>query len=147
LKSPAFLAAVLLVATAGQLAGADERFVVIANASVPGTTVRRADLAAVFLRKANRWGDGSVAVPIDQSGTSPVREAFSGAVLQMPAAAVVQYWQRRILADTSVVTQLPSVKSSDTEVLASVTKTRGSVAYVSAGTALPDGVRALTVVD
>jgi hypothetical protein len=63
---------------------------VVVNASVVGTGVRRADLAAVFLKKAVRWGDGSPANPVDQSGTSPVRKGFSEAVLHMPVMTVVQ---------------------------------------------------------
>ena len=132
---------------AGPSAAAAEPFVVVANPSVQGTSVHRADLAAVFLKKATRWGDGSAATPIDQSGTSPVRQAFSGAVLQMPVTAVVQYWQRQILSATMSPSAIPVVKSSDKEVLAAVAKTRGAVAYVSAGLELPPGVKAIAVTD
>src|SRR6187431_1463238 len=85
-----FSAAVLFVAAMGT-ARATDSFVVIVNAGVAGTSVRRADLAAVFLKKAVRWGDGSPASPVDQSTTSPVRKGFSESVLHMPVMAVVQY--------------------------------------------------------
>jgi hypothetical protein len=39
------------------------------------------------------------------------------------------------------------VKSSDDEVLVYVAKTSGAVGYVSTGTALPPGVKAVTIVD
>lgn len=137
------LGALLLSASAW--ASADEPFVVVVNTSVQGANVHRADLAAVFLKPAARWGDGSPAIPVDQSGASPVRQAFSAAVLQMPVAAVVQYWQRQLMSANAP--RLPIVKSSDEEVLAYVAKTRGAVSYVSAGRSLPSGVKVLAVID
>jgi ABC-type phosphate transport system substrate-binding protein len=123
---------------------ATDSFVVIVNSSVAGTSVHRTDLAAVFLKKAPRWGDGSAANPVDQSGTSPVRKAFSEAVLQMPVMAVVQYWGRQ-MASLAGSTKPPTVKASDDEVLVYVGKTSGAVGYVASGTALPPGVKAVTI--
>jgi ABC-type phosphate transport system substrate-binding protein len=127
-------------------AEATDAFVVVVNASVAGTTVHRADLAAVFLKKAVRWGDGSPANPVDLSGTSPVRKGFSETVLHMPVMAVVQYWGRQ-LASMATSVRPPTVKGSEGEVLAYVAKTSGAVGYVSSGTALPPGVKAVTVID
>lgn len=128
------------------LAQATDSFVVVVNASVAGTTVRRSDLAAVFLKKAVRWGDGSPANPVDQSGTSPVRKGFSESVLHMPVMGVVQYWGKQLVSMANSV-RPPTVKASDDEVLVYVAKTSGSVGYVASGTALPPGVKAVTIVD
>jgi ABC-type phosphate transport system substrate-binding protein len=125
---------------------AAESFVVIVNSSVLGTSVHRSDLAAVFMKKAVRWGDGSAANPVDQSGTSPVRKAFSEGVLQMPVTTALQYWQRQLLSPSAQI-RIPLVKSSDEDVLAYVAKTNGAVGYVAAGAALPPGVKAVAVVD
>ena len=140
--------AVLIAAavTSTAAAQATDSFVVVVNASVAGTTVHRTDLAAVFLKKAVRWGDGSAANPVDQSGTSPVRKGFSEAVLHMPVMGVVQYWGKQLVSMASSV-RPPTVKSSDDEVLAYVAKTSGAVGYVATSTALPPGVKAVTVVD
>ena len=135
----------LVVAVIGT-AHATDSFVVVVNASVAGTTVRRADLAAVFLKKAIRWGDGSPANPVDQSGTSHVRKDFSESVLHMPVMGVVQYWGKQLVSMASSV-RPPTVKASDDEVLVYVAKTSGAVGYVSNGTALPPGVKAVTVLD
>src|SRR6188474_1200963 len=132
----------LAVAVIGTVHATDS-FVVVVNASVGGTTVHRADLAAVFLKKAVRWGDGSPANPVDQSGTSPVRKGFSESVLHMPVMGVVQYWGKQLVSMASSV-RPPTVKASDDEVLAYVAKTTGAVGYVSSGTALPPGVKAVT---
>jgi ABC-type phosphate transport system substrate-binding protein len=142
------LAASLLAAavTATAAAQATDSFVVVVNASVAGTTVRRADLAAVFLKKAVRWGDGSPANPVDQSGTSPVRKGFSENVLHMPVMGVVQYWGKQLVSMASSV-RPPTVKASDDEVLLYVAKTSGAVGYVAPGTAMPPGVKVVTIVD
>jgi ABC-type phosphate transport system substrate-binding protein len=130
----------------GAPAAASDPFVVIVNASVPGTSMRRADLAAVFLNKAQRWGNGSPVTVVDQSGTSPVRRAFSETVLQMTVPAVLQYWQRQLLLPTAPV-KLPVVKQSDDEVLTVIAGTSGAVGYVSVDAALPSGVKPVAIVD
>lgn len=147
LVATAVAAAVLMTGAAPPAAAiAAEPFVVIANPSVPGTVVHRADLAAVFLKKAVRWGDGSHAVPVDQSGTSSVRKAFCDVVLQLPVTEVLQYWHKQLLSPTAVVT-LPPVKGTDNDVLGYIAATPGAVGYVSADATLPAGVKALRLVD
>ena len=126
-------------------APAADAFVVIVNPSVAGSNIKRADLAAVFLKKAPRWGSGGSAVPVDQSGTSPVRKAFSDAVLKMPVGEVVQYWQKQMFASTPL--RPPPVKGSDAEVIAFVARTAGAVGYVAAGTPLPAEVKTLALLD
>ena len=133
----------LLLAAAHALAA--DAFVVIVHPSVAGTNIKRGDLAAVFLKKSPRWGSGAAAEPVDQSGASPVRKAVSEAVVRMPVGEVVQYWQKAMLSATPV--RPPSVKDSDAEVIAYVSKRPGAVGYVAAGTPLPPGVKPLAVVE
>jgi ABC-type phosphate transport system substrate-binding protein len=140
------LAAGILVAAVLGTAQAAESYVVIVNSSVAGMNVRRADLAAVFLKKAVRWGDGTAANPVDQSGTSPLRKEFSETVLHMPVMAVVQYWGRQLVSVAASI-RPPTVKASDDEVLMYVAKTSGAVGYVATGTALPPGVKAVTIIE
>ena len=144
-RSLSLFAAVFVLAVMGT-AEATDSFVVVVNASVAGTTVHRTDLAAVFLKKALRWGDGSPANPVDQSGTSPVRKGFSEAVLHMPVMGVVQYWGKQLVSMANSV-RPPTVKASDDEVLLYVAKTSGSVGYVSNATTLPPGVKVVTIVE
>ena len=130
---------------AAAAARAADAFVVIVHPSVTGSNIKRADLAAVFLKKAPRWGGGAVAVPVDQSGASAVRKAFSEAVVGQPVAQVVQYWQKLMFSSSPL--RPPSVKGSDSEVIAFVVKTPGAVGYVSAGAPLPAEVRTLALID
>ncbi len=137
--------ATALVLLAPTVSPAADDFVVVVHASLAGSNIRRADLAAIFLKKATRWGGGGTAIPVDQSGTSAVRGAFSQAVLGMPVGTVVQYWQKQMFGATPL--RPPFVKGSDAEVLAFVAETPGAVGYVSRATALPGGVKALDVID
>jgi ABC-type phosphate transport system substrate-binding protein len=139
------LAALGLCLGGGAWAAAADDFVVVVHPSVAGTSIRRADLAAVFLKKAARWGAGGTAVPVDQSGAAAVRRGFSEAVLGMSPTAVVQYWQKQML--TASPLRPPAVKASDDEVLAFVAATEGAVGYVSKAAALPPGVKAVTLID
>jgi len=127
------------------LAAAADDFVVIVHPSVTGASIRRLDLAAVFLKKAVRWGSGGSAIPVDQSGTSPVRKSFSEAVLGMPVAAAVQYWQKQMFETRPL--RPPAVRGSDAEVIAFVAKTEGAVGYVSKTATLPPGVRTIAVIE
>ena len=138
-------AALGLALTAPALATAAEDFVVIVHPSVVGKSIHRSDLAALFLRKAARWGAGGTAVPADQSGTSPVRKAFSEAVLGMSVPTVVQYWQSQMFSTKPL--RPPVVKGTDAEVIAFVARTEGAVGYVSKAARLPAEVKAITVVD
>ena len=67
------------------------------------------------------------------------------AVLGMPVAAAVQYWQGQMVAGNRL--RPPSVRGSDAEVIAFVAKTEGAVGYVSKAAALPPGVKAIAVID
>ncbi len=138
------LAIALFLGLASPAPAADE-FVVVVHPSVAGVNVRRADLAAVFLKKAARWGTGATAVPVDQSGTSAVRSAFSQAVLGMPVATAVQYWQKQMFAVNPL--RPPAVKASDAEVLAFVAKTEGAVGYVSRSAVLTAGVKTIAIIE
>ena len=144
MRLSAGLAVALVLAVPALSPGADD-FVVIVHPSVAGAQMRRSDLAAVFLRKAPRWGGGTPAVPVDQSGTSAVRKAFSDSVIGMPVATALQYWQKQMFEATQL--RPPAVKGSDTEVIAFVAKTEGAVGYVSKAAVLPPEVKPLAVID
>jgi ABC-type phosphate transport system substrate-binding protein len=134
-----------LVLGAASLSVAADEFVVIVHPSVAGQSIRRSSLAALFLQKATRWGDESLAVPVDQSGTSAVRKSFSDSVLGMPVGAALQYWQKQMFVQSQL--RPPTVKGSDAEVIAFVAKTAGAVGYVSKGLALPPGVKPVGIIE
>jgi ABC-type phosphate transport system substrate-binding protein len=145
MKRVAVLGLTFILAGPAQVPAADG-FVVIVHPSVAGSSIKRADLAAVFLKKALRWtSGGGLAVPVDQSGTSAVRKAFSDTVLQQPVAQVLQYWQKQMFSASRLTP--PLVKGGDADVVAFVAKTAGAVGYVTAGTPLPPEVKTVALVD
>lgn len=134
------LSAMVLVLAVSAFAG-DADFRVVANNSVPVSSLSKKAASDLFLKKTTKWDGGAPAVPADQLESSSVRQAFSKAVHGKTAAAVKSYWNQQIFSGRDVP---PVEKRSDAEVLAFVRSTPGAIGYVSqaAGT---DGVRVLTV--
>jgi ABC-type phosphate transport system substrate-binding protein len=123
-------------------AGAVEagRFVLVVNGSRP-TTLTRRQVADFFLKRASTWPDGTAAAPIDLSVASPTRQAFSRKVLGQPTEGIVHYWQQQMQSGRLTP---PFVKPED-GVLSLVKATPGAIGYVAEGTALPDGVKTVTL--
>ncbi len=116
-------------------------FVVVANRGVSVAVVERTFLADAFLKNRTRWPSDDPIRPVDQSYDSPVRKAFSEAVLKRSVAAVKNYWQQRIFSGRGVP---PPALDGDAAVIDYVASHGGSVGYVSAGAALGE-TRVLTV--
>jgi ABC-type phosphate transport system substrate-binding protein len=136
----------LLVVAVGLLgfalsAPAQTSFKLIVHPSVSVDSLAVSDVSQIFLKKGDKWPDGTEAVPIDQKVGSSVREAFSQAVHQKSAAAVDAYWQKRIFSGRGLP---PVTQGSDAQVLAFVRATPGAVGYVSSGTPT-EGVKVLAV--
>lgn len=115
---------------------AEGTFVVIVNAANAATPTRE-EIADIFMKRLTRWRGGEPIVVVDAPPESPVRAAFSRAILHRGTAAMEAYWQQQIFSGRDVP---PLQKDSDAEVIAFVRKSRGAIGYVAAGAAL-DGVR------
>jgi ABC-type phosphate transport system substrate-binding protein len=134
MKLPVILV-VLLASTLS--AAAAPSFVVIVN---PGNaaTLTRDEIANIFMKRITRWNDHAVPIlVVDALPDSPVREAFSRAVLHRDVGAMEAYWQQQIFSGRDVP---PVIKDTDGEILAFVRRNPGAIGYVSAGAQL-DGVR------
>jgi ABC-type phosphate transport system substrate-binding protein len=132
----------------GGAPAADEgSFVVIVAASNPATSIKRQDLARFFLKKTGRWSDGHGVIPVDQSAGSPVRAAFTRAVLAGEGmgqiSAVQNFWLQQVYSGRS---SPPAVKASDPEIVAFVAANPGAIGYVAAASAMR-GVKVLTVTE
>lgn len=135
-----FLGAMVLALTISAVASAAD-FKIVANNSVPVTSLSKKAASDVFLKKTTKWEGGAPAVPVDQLESSSARQGFSKSVHGKTAAAVKSYWNQQIFSGRDVP---PVEKRSDAEVLAFVRSTPGAIGYVSDGAAT-DGVRVLTV--
>lgn len=119
-------------------------FVVVVNDQNTVTSMPRALVSRFFLKKALRWDSGAVAQPVDLPANSPVREAFTRAVLSKSVASVKAYWQQQIFSGREVP---PPEKPTDDAVLEFVRTTPAAIAYVSPSSTLPRGVRVLDIAD
>jgi TonB family protein len=120
----------------GQNALAQSGYKIIVNQANPATTLSKAQLSSLFLRKTVTWETGEPALPVDQVESSPLREAFSKDVLGMsPSAADQAIAAQRAERPVSVAT--------DREVLAYVRLKPGAIGYVSSSTPV-DGVRVVS---
>ncbi|WP_353266941.1 phosphate ABC transporter substrate-binding protein [Gemmatimonas sp.] len=137
-KTVAFaLVAVVAAAVPAQA----QDFKVIVN-SANSTSDLTAEVAAkLFLKQTSKFPNGTSAQPVDLGKASPVRAAFSKAVLSRPVPAVETYWQQQIFSGKDVP---PAAKASDDDVIAFVKANPGAIGYVSAG-ASTAGVKVIDV--
>lgn len=117
-------------------------FRVVVHSSNPASSLARADVARLFLKKASAWPDGRGALPVDLGENAPARRAFSKVVLERDVSAVRAYWQQQIFSGRGVP---PVEKGSDADVLAYVRANPGAVGYVSAGAELGASIKELRV--
>jgi ABC-type phosphate transport system substrate-binding protein len=117
-------------------------FVIVVNAANRLESLPVAQVAALFLKKATRWPDGSEVKPLERAGDNPVRDAFTRGVLGKELGQLRSYWQQQIFSGRGVPpTELPS----DAEVLEAVGAHAGAIGYVAAGARLVAGVKILRV--
>ena len=143
-RNAAAIVAAALVATLLQpvhsVAGAG--FVVVVNQANPLDRLGRADISRLFLRRSPTWPNGVPAAPCDLSTTSSARKAFSQQVHGKPVWVIVAFWQQEIASGRS---QPPQACPSEPAALQAVRDNPSAVAYVTEGTALGPGLKALAV--
>src|SRR5262245_38679713 len=133
--------AVAAIAVTDQKAATAEGYKVVVNTANTTASLKRGDVADMFLGKTSKWPDGGKVVPVDQSAVSPVRAAFTKQVLGKNVDGVVNYWQQAVFSGRGVP---PKAKGSDQEVVDFVSANAGAVGYVSAETPA-DKVKVLKV--
>ncbi len=133
------IAAVATVAGTSSLSA--QEFKVIVNSANPTTELSTDAASKLFFKQSTKFASGTAAQPVDQAKASPVRAAFSKAVLGRPSAAVETYWQQQIFSGKDVP---PPAKASDDDVIAFVKANPGAIGYVSAG-ASTAGVKVVDV--
>lgn len=132
------LALALLLATTSRSYGANSGsgVVVIANPSVPLTTISLKELVAIYMLRVTYWPNGEAVVPVNQEADSRVRSRFSEAVLGQPPMALANYWNQMHFQGKNP----PLIMDSDQAVAAFVRNVPGAIGYVNANTPV-DGVK------
>lgn len=119
-----WLLGLLIVGVVPALA-ADEPLAVIVS-PVHARSLNKEDLALIFKRKKQFWGDGSKLQPVNLSVAHPLRRMFSLAVLKSSPEELDKYWNGMYFHGISP----PFVVSSEEAMLRFVAETPGAVGYV-----------------
>ena len=131
----------LLLAIASPIRAQTSSFQVIVHAANPATEISARTVSGIFLGKITRWPAGTAITPYDLPPDSAVRAEFSRQILGQSTSSILGYWQRLTFGGRGV----PPEQMSPGEVLDAVRATPGAIAYVDAGTALPSGVKRLSI--
>lgn len=121
------LAAAVLAVGMLSAQGSGAKFRIIVHADTPETTLSRAEVSDLLLKKQTKWQSGSAVKPVDLASGSAVRETFSLAVHGRSVDRVKNYWQRRIFSGREVP---PPELDSSQAVAEFVRRTPGSIGYV-----------------
>jgi len=124
----------------GAQPSSDFKLVVHASNEIEELPARK--VSQIFLGKLTRWENGRKIAPVEPSMSSPARVAFSDIIHGRGVEAVHSYWLRQIYSGHAAP---PLERSSDAEVLAFVRADPNAIGYVSAGTPLGQGVRAIRI--
>ena len=124
-------------------AAAAQGYQVIVNASNSASTLPKGEVAALFLKQVTTWPDGTPVTVVDLTDKSPVRNAFSRAILGRSTTAVRSYWQQQVFGGKAVP---PTQRAADAEVVAFVRDNPNAIGYVASSTPLGQGIRALTII-
>lgn len=93
------------------------------------TTLTKNQLTDIFLGKASRFPDGSVAVPIDQAEGSGARDEFYLKVTGKSVAQLKAYWSKIIFTGRG---QPPPVVASGVELKMRLAKGVAAIGYIDA---------------
>ena len=121
---------------------ADAPFQVIVDRANPVTSISRAELSAIYMKRVRSWPGGTEIVPVEQPARSRVREQFSRVVHGKSVAFVTRYWQRVIFAGRGVP---PAELKSNEAVIGFVRARRGAIGYIEGGTPPGDDVKVIAV--
>lgn len=115
-------------------------FVVIANPSVPVTSISPDDLNDIYLLRTTAWDDGSRIVPINRESGSNLRNAFTSRILKQRQEALNNYWDKMHYKGLTP----PLIQESDQAILTFVQRVPGAIGYINAATE-PRNVKVLKV--
>ncbi len=110
-------------------------FKVVVHPSVPVASLSRAGISSAFLKKTDKWPDGTPLVPVEQPHDSPLRQLFCREVHGRGIAMIDAYWQKEVFSGRATP---PLTKANDAEVIAYVRSVRGAIGYVSAAAETAD---------
>lgn len=136
------VAAILLSPGDGRSLAGELAFRVVVNKANPVSSLTRAELSAIFMRRVRSWPDGTEIRPLDQRVEARVRERFSRAVHGKNVAYVIRYWQRLIFAGRGIP---PPEVPSAAAVIRLVSANRGAIGYIDDATPIAGELKVIEV--
>ena len=106
-----------------------EDVVAIVSARSPLNSLATNQVADIFLGKASRFPDGTLAVPIDLSEDSPAREKFYIQLTGKSPAQMKAHWSRIIFTGRG---QPPRQVASHAEARKAIAENPGAIGYIDA---------------
>lgn len=140
----ALVAALLLSPDGGLFLPPDHSFRVVVNKANPVSSLTRAELSAIFMRRVRSWPDGTEIRPFDHGVEAQVRERFSRDVHRKSVAYVIRYWQRLVFAGRGIP---PPMVQSGAAVVALVRAHRGAIGYIDAATPIAGDLKVIEVTE
>ncbi len=134
--------AVLLILAPANVWAQAKSYKVIVNPANPVSSMSRADISRIFLKKSSKFPDGHGASPVDLPTNSATRESFSKDVHGKSSSAVDAYWQQLIFSGRDI----PPAQKSESGAQEFVRSNENGIGYVSAG-ADTAGVKVISVTD
>ena len=105
-----------------------QSYYVIVNEDNPISSLDKSELSDYFMKKTQKYPDGTRVLPVDQKGSSAVRKGFTSDVHNKTVTAVKSFWQQSVFQGRNTP---PVEKSSDAAVIAYIANNPGAIGYVS----------------
>ncbi len=129
-RSKSIAVVVVAISLVASVAAAAADYKLVVHPSVAASTLSRATVSSMFLKKTARWPDGTPVAAVDQARGSQVRQAFSREVLEKSVEMLDAFWQKQVFTGRATP---PLTRTNDADVIAYVRSVPGAIGYVSAG--------------
>jgi ABC-type phosphate transport system substrate-binding protein len=101
---------------------------IIVNKSNSVTSMSKADISKLFLKKVTKWENDMKVLVVDQSENAEVRINFTKEILGKGVSAIKSYWQQQLFSGNATP---PPTKDTDESVIKYVEENPGAIGYVS----------------
>ena len=101
--------------------------VVVVSTNSPVAKLDKEQVANLFLGKSSSFPDGSNAVPIEQTDSTPAHEEFHKSVTEKSASQLKSYWSKMIFSGKGTA---PKEVSSNSELLKLLAGNPAMIAYI-----------------
>jgi TonB family protein len=133
---------VFCLSTGLSLGLAQQHYRIIVHPDNPQTELTTKEISRIFLKKLDRWKDGSKVDVVQLSGMSEATEAFAEEIHDRSPSAVQNYWRQQVFGGTATP---PLELSSRDEVVSYVREHPNAIAFVPADSQR-DGVAEVSLI-